>query len=711
MVRTSKKSKYLKFNTAIITYPSDYDGLLTIQSIEKSFNNDFIKQSYKDFKLTTKVVIAKETADEQIQRDHYHIYFDSSDQYHISPKYFDIPLPEPVICFVHKDSTRFYKLYSELESSLGIDSYEEMAPKIETYIQNFNSEFCQEHPDSENIIVNWEFLKVAHPNIELKKQYGDKYFMLRYVVKQHLVCRANFDVDEELNFLQDNQEKLKEKVQSIIEQNLFRELNIETVDELIILLKKYKAKLKNKKKTVNKKFKNAKEEEQENWEWELCQLIRKLVYEKIGITKNEVMQILYKNEHLYYIFCRNYINYSRLINDCFKNRPNAKPVKNYDFKFWVPNKLYNYLLWLDKWVMNWTLEKKDQLEHRPKGLILIGGSRTGKTSLISLLGDFSYIKNVWNIDNWEYLPPFTVMDDMDAVSTDGKGLPFCWFKPFFGAQDALTVTDKYRAKQDIVNGKPLIWINNYDINETFQDQKSLDYINKNMIYVNIGDRSLFEPPRDEIERCQYSLFDPKKTWYYQNVILKQINDNLKNENKRKISDIQKEYENCEFCNKLIKNCTCNKENEPPKEQQQESISIPDSTTDPDELEPLNQRKRRLSIEAESREKFESDKGRLLENIHLQINASQELLNDYERKINQLLVENTRLNEEYNTTFKNYWYRNNNNKDLLNYRESIIFKICENNDLIEKYNKCLEKQKCIYNFLYNCNYYVDKSMYE
>ena len=234
MVRTSKKSKIIQFNTAIITYPSDYDGLLTIQSIEKSFNNDFIKKNYKDFKLTTKVVIAKETADDQIQRDHYHLYFDALERYRISPNYFDITLSEPVICFVHRDSTRFYKLYSELESSLGIDSYDEMAPKIETYIQNFNSEFCQEHPDSDNTIVNWEFLKVAHPNIELKKQYGDKYFMLRYVVKQNLVCRANFDIEEELRFLQDHSEKLREKAQDIIQKNLFRELNIETIDELIL---------------------------------------------------------------------------------------------------------------------------------------------------------------------------------------------------------------------------------------------------------------------------------------------------------------------------------------------------------------------------------------------------------------------------------------------------------------------------------------------
>lgn len=131
-------------------------------------------------------------------------------------------------------------------------------------------------------------------------------------------------------------------------------------------------------------------------------------------------------------------------------------------------------MWLDDWVRRWTLGEK--LEHRPKGLVLIGDSRTGKTSLMSLFGEFSYIKNVWNMDNWEGATAYTIMDDMDA-GDEGKGLSFCWYKPFFGAQDAVTITDKFKPKQDIYNGKPLIWINNYDITETF-NQKLLKIIFK-----------------------------------------------------------------------------------------------------------------------------------------------------------------------------------------------------------------------------------------
>ena len=56
--------------------------------------------------------------------------------------------------------------------------------------------------------------------------------------------------------------------------------------------------------------------------------------------------------------------------------------------------------------------------------------------------------------------------------------------------------------------------------------------------------------------------------------------------------------------------------------------VEEKTEDPEETEPLNVRKRKLSIEAESREQFEKDKGRLIENVELKIHACQEQLNQY-----------------------------------------------------------------------------------
>ena len=606
-------------NTAIITYPSDYDGWLTIGTIIDYFENDFVKNKH------AKVVCAKEHADEEIQRDHFHLYLDSEKQLQITQKYFDIPLPEPCFVFIRPNGTRTYKFFNELASAYGIENIHDptMPAKIDDYIQKELKE--------EGIV--YEILSVCHPNIQLKKQYGDKYFMLRYVVKQHLVARANFDVDEELAYLQENCEKLCEKANQLIQSEILAEIGVKTVKELIDLLKKYKNKLKNKKKRVSSKYRSASEEDQKNWEWELSSMLRNFILNEPTITKNEVIQKIYENEHYFFIYVTQYINYSRLLNDLFKNRPNCKPRKNYDYIFWVPNKLYEYLMWLDDWIMKWSTGRKEELEHRPKGLILIGGTRTGKTSLISCMGDFSYFKNVWNVDNWEGLPPFTVMDDMDAQD-EGKGLSFSWFKPWFGAQDSMTVTDKYRPKTDILNGKPLIWLNNFDIKETFQTESAQNYIKGNMVYVNIGNRTLYEEPKSEMDKFYYKKFDPKQTWYYQNIVLpeqKKKEQVLKEKNKQQQKEPQPQpqpepelnviIENCLKCGKLWSDCKCSTKN---YYQVLDGLSYNQEIIENnDDLMPLNVRKRKLSIEAEGREQFEKEKGRLINSLELKIHASQE----------------------------------------------------------------------------------------
>lgn len=496
----------LTITTAIITWPSDYDGQLNTEYIL-----DYLDDNHKI--NTAKCVIAREDPDEEIQRIHFHMYIDYNNQKQIrSTNYYDVPLRDPVVCFIRKDEehTRFYQLYSELESKLGIDNLQEMAPKLDQYIKE-DGEMIKEN------VGDWEYLTVAHPNIQLKKEYGDKYFMLKYVMKQKLITRRNFNIDTELKYYNDNKEKHEKLMDELKEKLLLQEYNVNSLIEIKELCVKYCNKMKRFRKSKNK-GENSKNDNE--IEYEFCCELRELMLENKGITKKEVMQFITSHPKYNYIYWKKYLNYNKLINDSFKNKPNAKPKRNYDFKFWLPIDLYNYVKWLDNWVMNWTTGQKDKCEHRPKGLCLIGNSRTGKTTLMTLLGDFSYFKNVWNSDNWELLPPYTIMDDMDAQD-EGKGLSFSWFKPWFGAQDAMTITDKYKPKEDIVNGKPLIWLNNYDIEETFQSKTAQKYIWDNMVYVNIGNKKLYEKPEplEWIEgHCDYIEWDPKTTWYYQNVI-------------------------------------------------------------------------------------------------------------------------------------------------------------------------------------------------
>lgn len=543
----ARSKNSLVFSTAIITYPSNYDGLLSIKLIIDKFESII--------NPTTKVVIAREDPDEEIQRIHYHLYWDDSVRKDVTTKYFDIKLPEPVIVFIKENGNRDYQTYNEICSSLGIDTYEEMAPKLDSYVKK-------------NEYVNWDYLEYAHPNIQLKKEYGDKYFMLRYVLKQKLLSelKANFDVEEELKYLEENAIDLCKKANELTEQELLKEINVKSIDELISLLKRYKErKLRKEKNKLKSKSTGSSINKTNKYDEECDEFLRWLREQilKNKLTKNEILKEIQKNESYWFIYSKNYINYNKLVNDMFKGKPPSKPTKHYEFKFWVPNELYDYLMWLDHWVECWYTGKP--LEHRPKGLCLIGPSRTGKTTLLATLGDFSYIKNVWNIDNWESATAFTIMDDMDAVE-EGKGLSFCWFKPFFGAQDAITVTDKFKPKVDIWNGKPLIWINNYDLQETFKSSVAQDYIHKNMVIVYIKKPLNVEPVGMEV--FKYKEFDPKCTWYYKNIVMGEINLNKKNNEIKFIDETEKTIEKC-----------------------QEQY---------DESEPLNERKKRLLEEETGR---------------------------------------------------------------------------------------------------------------
>ena len=62
-----KSEARLQFNTAIITYPSDYDGMLPLTNIISHYETQLNIKN-------TKVVIAQEDPDKDIQRIHYHLY-------------------------------------------------------------------------------------------------------------------------------------------------------------------------------------------------------------------------------------------------------------------------------------------------------------------------------------------------------------------------------------------------------------------------------------------------------------------------------------------------------------------------------------------------------------------------------------------------------------------------------------------------------------
>ena len=170
----------VKFNTAILTYPSDFNNFLSVGII-----TEFLENKFKN-KKGIKIVVAREDADNKIQRNHFHIYIDAKNRLQISPKkYFDIKLPHKLVVLVGFDKKRTYEDYDELESKLGWDNYVEMAAKLSSYCDEKGYKYA-------------DVLETCHPNLQIKKRYGSKYQMLRYVVKQGLVARSNFDIRKEL---------------------------------------------------------------------------------------------------------------------------------------------------------------------------------------------------------------------------------------------------------------------------------------------------------------------------------------------------------------------------------------------------------------------------------------------------------------------------------------------------------------------------------
>lgn len=93
---------------------------------------------------------------------------------------------------------------------------------------------------------------------------------------------------------------------------------------------------------------------------------------------------------------------------------------------------------------------------RPRSLVLVGKSRIGKTEWARSLGKAMYFCNLFSIDDWDDAAQYTILDDIDI-----KYFPH--WKFFLGCQKEGVLTDKYRKKRRIRNGKPCIWLCNPDM--------------------------------------------------------------------------------------------------------------------------------------------------------------------------------------------------------------------------------------------------------
>lgn len=102
-------------------------------------------------------------------------------------------------------------------------------------------------------------------------------------------------------------------------------------------------------------------------------------------------------------------------------------------------------------------------------------------------------------------------------------------------------------------------------------------------------------------------------------------------------------------------------------------------------------------------------GGLLKNLELKINATDQIMNEYEMKCNQLLTENTYLNQSYINTFEIDYNlcTTQDLKYLQDYRDSLFTSILSNNGEIIYLNNCINKQQQIKELFIKCYEIINK----
>ena len=143
----------------IITYPTDFLNLLTLDIIE----NFYIPKNLN-------YLIVESQGDQSHNHRHFHCFiFNEEEEIRKYITYFDIPLSKKIYSFKFENSSEpVYQLIDYDKSELD---------KLK------------------NECISFNLLDIAHPNIQYKKEYGSVYQMIMYCLDQAIDQRCNFDLD------------------------------------------------------------------------------------------------------------------------------------------------------------------------------------------------------------------------------------------------------------------------------------------------------------------------------------------------------------------------------------------------------------------------------------------------------------------------------------------------------------------------------------
>lgn len=104
-------------------------------------------------------------------------------------------------------------------------------------------------------------------------------------------------------------------------------------------------------------------------------------------------------------------------------------------------------------------------------------------------------------------------------------------------------------------------------------------------------------------------------------------------------------------------------------------------------------------------------GGIINELEQKIQANQMILNEYENHKNFLSIQNTNYNNVYRKSFDHDWInkyviKSKSTIGLINYRQSLINEICQNNDEIDRINEKIKKHINISNFLQRIYFFIN-----
>lgn len=120
----------------------------------------------------------------------------------------------------------------------------------------------------------------------------------------------------------------------------------------------------------------------------------------------------------------------------------------------------------------------------PRGLVLFGASRLGKTVWARSLGTHAYFGGLFNLEDLdEDTSKYAIFDDISGGFEFFPG-----YKSWLGGQFTFTVTDKYKHKKTIKWGKPSIWLCNDDprhMHYATGKRPDFEWMESNVDFVNV----------------------------------------------------------------------------------------------------------------------------------------------------------------------------------------------------------------------------------